>query len=121
MLIHRGFHLKASEGLNPAPTYLCRLKWSELYHASFLRQIHDQQMVLVVTGKGSLQILLMITDDTMELVVCLLRGNRRDRDENGIDHCEAVSIIMSLEPTRPSMGSRTRSVAVEFNPSAVMG
>jgi len=44
------------------------LKWRKLYHASFLRQIHDQQMVHVVNGKGTLQILLTITDDIVEAV-----------------------------------------------------
>jgi len=56
MKIHRGFHLEASEGLNPAPTYLCGLKWRELYHAFFLRQTLDQQVVQVVNGQGTLQI-----------------------------------------------------------------
>jgi anaerobic selenocysteine-containing dehydrogenase len=42
------------------------------------RQIHDQQMVQVVNGQGTLQIPLMITDDIMEGVVCLLQGNWRD-------------------------------------------
>jgi len=50
------------------PTYLCGLKWRKLYHASFLRQIHDLQMVHVVNGKGTLQILLTITDDIVEAV-----------------------------------------------------
>jgi anaerobic dimethyl sulfoxide reductase subunit A len=60
-----------------------------------------------------------ITDDIMEGVVCLLQGNWPDLDENGIDHGGAVNILTSTEPTRPSMGSRTHSVAVEVNPSAV--
>ncbi len=88
-------------------------------HDAFLRQIHDEQMVQVLNGQGTLQIPVMITDDIMEGVVCLLQGNWPDIDENGIDHGGAVNILTSTEPTRPSMGSRTHSVAVEVNPSAV--
>ncbi|MEE9185352.1 MAG: molybdopterin dinucleotide binding domain-containing protein [Acidimicrobiia bacterium] len=95
------------------------MKWRELYHASFLRKIHDQQMIQVVNGQGTLQIPLMITDDIIEGVVCLLQGNWPDLDENGIDHGGAVNILTSTEPSRPSMGSRTHSVAVEVNQSAV--
>ncbi len=88
-------------------------------HDAFLRQIHDQQMVQVVNGQGTLQIPVMITDDIMEGVVCLLQGNWPDFCENGIDHGGAINILTSTEPSRPSMGSRTHSVAVEVNPSAV--
>jgi len=50
------------------PTCLCGLKWRKLYHAFFLRQILDQQMVQTVNVQGTLQFSPMITDAIMEAV-----------------------------------------------------
>ncbi len=79
------------------------------------RNLKDQQLVIVSNEQGALQIPVYITDDIMEGVVCLLQGNWPDLDGTGIDHCGAVNILTSTEPTRPSMGSRTHSVAVEVS------
>jgi len=66
VLIHRGFHLKASEGLDPATQVPTRVEVEGTLSRLFDRQIHDQQMVQVVSGPGTFQIPLMITDDIME-------------------------------------------------------
>jgi len=44
------------------------LKLRKLYHAYFLRQILDQQIVHVVNGQGTFQISPMITEAIMEAV-----------------------------------------------------
>ncbi|RLB89310.1 MAG: molybdopterin oxidoreductase [Deltaproteobacteria bacterium] len=80
------------------------------------RHLQDEQMVLVENAGGQIQILVKVTNDIMEGVVCLQEGVWLDLDENGIDHAGAANMVTSTEPTEPCMGSRTHSVWVEVSP-----
>jgi len=77
------------------------------------RNIQDKQTVLVASARGKTQVPVKVTKDIMAGVVCLAQGIWPDLDENGIDHAGATNMLTSTEPTKPSMGSRTHSVAVE--------
>lgn len=77
------------------------------------RNIQDKQTVLVASAQGKTQVPVKVTKDIMAGVVCLAQGIWPDLDENGIDHAGATNMLTSTEPTKPSRGSRTHSVAVE--------
>jgi anaerobic selenocysteine-containing dehydrogenase len=62
-----------------------------------------------------MKIPVLITEDIMPGVVCLLQGFWPSLDERGIDRAGAANILTSTVPTKPSMGSRTHSVLVEVN------
>ncbi len=77
------------------------------------RHIKNQQIVMVSSARGSLRIPVKVTYDIMEGVTCLFEGIWPDIDEKGIDHQGATNMLTSTDPTKPCMGSRTHSVAVE--------
>jgi len=77
------------------------------------RNLQDQQMAMVASAQGKIQIPVKVTDDIMEGVVCLLEGIWPDLDQNGIDHAGATNMLTSTEPTEPCMGARTHSTPVE--------
>jgi len=80
------------------------------------RGLRNQQMVRVVNEQGCIQVLIKVTTDIMEGVVCLFEGIWPELDEKGIDHAGAANILTSTEPTEPCMGSRTHSILVEVEP-----
>ena len=77
------------------------------------RGIRQTDKVLVKSRRGKMKIPVLVTDDIMPGVVCLLQGIWPSLDENGLDHAGATNILTSTVPTKPSMGSRTHSVLVE--------
>jgi len=77
------------------------------------RGIGDAHQVIVRGPRGKMQISVMITEDIMPGVVCLLQGIWPSLDENGMDQAGAANILTSTVPTEPCMGSRTHSVLVE--------
>jgi anaerobic dimethyl sulfoxide reductase subunit A len=84
------------------------------------RAIRQADEVMVRSRRGKMKIPVLITEDIMPGVVCLLQGTWPSFDENGIDHAGATNILTSTEPTKPSMGSRTHSVLVEVELSSVI-
>lgn len=83
------------------------------------RSLEDQQMVMVVNDRGSIQIPVKVTHDIMEGVVCLQEGLWPKLDEKGIDHAGSANMVTSTRPTKPCMGSRTHSVLVEVLPKKI--
>jgi len=77
------------------------------------RGIQEAHKVIVSSPLGKMQISVMITEDIMPGVVCLLQGIWPSLDENGMDQAGATNILTSTEPTEPCKGSRTHSVLVE--------
>jgi anaerobic dimethyl sulfoxide reductase subunit A len=77
------------------------------------RGIRENQEVVVRSPRGKMKISVLITEDIMPGVVCLLQGIWPSLDGNGIDQAGAANILTSTVPTEPSMGSRTHSVLVE--------
>ena len=77
------------------------------------RGIQDAHKVFVRSPRGKMKISVMLTEDIMPGVVCLLQGIWPSLDERGMDHAGATNILTSTAPTEPSMGSRTHSVLVE--------
>jgi anaerobic dimethyl sulfoxide reductase subunit A len=77
------------------------------------RGIRKTDKVLVRSPRGKMKISVLLTEDIMPGVVCLLQGIWPSLDGNGLDHTGATNILTSTEPTKPSMGSRTHSVLVE--------
>jgi anaerobic dimethyl sulfoxide reductase subunit A len=81
------------------------------------RCIQDAQIVMIRSPRGKMQITVMITEDIMPGVVCLLQGIWPRLDEKGMDHAGATNILTSTVPTEPCKGSRTHSVLVEVESS----
>jgi anaerobic selenocysteine-containing dehydrogenase len=79
------------------------------------RGIQEAHKVIVRSPRGKMLISVMITEDIMPGVVCLLQGIWPRLDENGMDHAGATNILTSTEPTEPCKGSRTHSVLVEVD------
>lgn len=79
------------------------------------RDFQDKQTVMVANTLGSIQMPIRVTSEIMEGVVCLMQGVWPDSDENGMDQGGAANFLTSTEPTEPSIGSRTHSVAVEVS------
>jgi len=77
------------------------------------RGIREAEEVMVRSPRGKLKISVLITEDIMPGVVCLLEGIWPRLDGNGIDQAGAANILTSTVPTEPSKGSRTHSVLVE--------
>jgi anaerobic dimethyl sulfoxide reductase subunit A len=77
------------------------------------RGLHDAHKVMVRSHGGKMQISVMITEDIMPGVVCLLQGIWPCLDEKGMDHAGATNMLTSTVPTEPCKGSRTHSVLVE--------
>ena len=69
--------------------------------------------MIVSSPQGKMLISVLITEDIMPGVVCLLQGIWPSFDENGMDQAGAANILTSTEPTEPCKGSRTHSVLVE--------
>jgi anaerobic dimethyl sulfoxide reductase subunit A len=78
------------------------------------RGIRQAHKVIVRSPRGKMQIPVLITEDIMPGVVCLLQGIWPSLDGNGMDHAGATNILTSTVPTEPCMGSRTHSVLVEI-------
>jgi anaerobic dimethyl sulfoxide reductase subunit A len=77
------------------------------------RGIREAHKVIVRSPRGKMKISVLITEDIVPGVVCLLQGIWPRLDQNGMDHAGAANILTSTVPTKPSMGSRTHSVLVE--------
>ncbi len=77
------------------------------------RGLRQAEKVIVSSPRGKMKISVLITEDIMPGVVCLLQGIWPSLDDNGLDHAGATNILTSTVPTEPCMGSRTHSVLVE--------
>jgi anaerobic dimethyl sulfoxide reductase subunit A len=77
------------------------------------RGIQEAHKVVVSSPRGKMLISVLITEDIMPGVVCLLQGIWPSFDANGMDQAGAANILTSTEPTEPCKGSRTHSVLVE--------
>ncbi|MCK5005823.1 MAG: molybdopterin-dependent oxidoreductase, partial [Spirochaetales bacterium] len=77
------------------------------------RGIDDDREVVVESPQGRVRVSVLITEDIMPGVVCLLQGIWPNLDANGMDQAGAANILTSTVPTEPCMGSRTHSVLVE--------
>jgi anaerobic dimethyl sulfoxide reductase subunit A len=84
-----------------------------------VRGIEEGGEVEVVSPEGKMRIPVRVTRDIMPGVVCLLAGMWPRIGEDGIDTAGAANILTSTVPTRPSLSSRTHSVAVEVLPAEV--
>ena len=79
------------------------------------RNIRDGQAVSVVSAQGRVIIGAKVTADIMPGVVCLLQGVWPQLDGNDVDRAGATNMLTSTDPTLPSDGSRTHSIAVEVD------
>jgi anaerobic dimethyl sulfoxide reductase subunit A len=79
-----------------------------------IREIENDDIVIVSSSRGSLQIEARVTEDIMPGVVSILEGAWPNINSDGIDTAGSVNILTSSIPTLPSQGSRTHSVIVQI-------
>ena len=82
-----------------------------------VRRIEEGGRVEVESPEGKMRIPVRITEDTMPGVVCLTAGMWPRIGRDGVDTAGAANILTSTVPTKPSLSSRTHSVAVEVRPA----
>jgi len=86
--------------------------WINPIDASF-RGIENGEVVIVTSPQGSLQISVLVTEDIMPGVVCMLEGVWPNFNSEGVEIAGSVNMLTSTTPTFPSHGSRTHSVLVK--------
>lgn len=69
---------------------------------------------LVENEVGQVRLPVRLTEDIRPGTVCLVEGAWPSYDGGGVETAGSANALTSTEPTRPSMGSRTHSVAVSI-------
>ena len=82
-------------------------------HDAEEREVEDGGEVQVSSPEGRTRITVMVTEDIMPGVVCLLEGVWPIFDSEGVDTAGSVNFLTSTVPTEPSKGARTHSVLVQ--------
>jgi anaerobic dimethyl sulfoxide reductase subunit A len=77
------------------------------------RGIEDGGEVQVSSPEGRVRVTVIVTEDIMPGVVCLLEGVWPTFDSEGVDTAGSANFLTSTVPTEPSKGSRTHSVLVQ--------
>jgi anaerobic dimethyl sulfoxide reductase subunit A len=82
-----------------------------------VRRIEEGGRVEVESPEGKMRIPIRTTGDIMPGVVCLTAGMWPRIGRDGVDTAGSANILTSTVPTKPSLSSRTHSVAVEVRPA----
>ena len=77
------------------------------------RGIDDGGEVQVSSPEGRVRVTVIVTEDIMPGVVCLLEGVWPIFDSEGVDTAGSANFLTSTVPTEPSKGSRTHSILVQ--------
>jgi len=77
------------------------------------RGIRDGEKVIVSNHQGRVKVVARLTEDISRGVVSLDEGIWPVIDKNGEDSSGSANMLTPTEPTMPSQGSRTHSLAVE--------
>ena len=77
------------------------------------RGIEDGEGVQVSSPEGRVRVTVIVTEDIMPGVVCLLEGVWPIFDSEGVDTAGSANFLTSTVPTEPSKGSRTHSILVQ--------
>ena len=114
LITPHGRYLVNSQNTNDSWT-AARQSWKLTIntHDAATRGIEDGDPVHVFNDKGRVETAAEVTEDIMEGVVCLPAGGWSDLGEDGIERGGCANALTSTEPTQPSQGPRTHSVAVE--------
>ncbi len=77
------------------------------------RGIEEGGEVQVSSPEGRVRVTVIVTEDIMPGVVCLLEGVWPTFDSEGVETAGSANFLTSTVPTEPSKGSRTHSVLVQ--------
>ena len=78
--------------------------------------ISDGEEALVENKVGRIRIPVRVTGDIRAGTACLIEGAWPRLDRANVDRAGSANALTPTEPTRPSQGSRTHSVAVRISP-----
>jgi anaerobic dimethyl sulfoxide reductase subunit A len=79
------------------------------------RSISHGETVVVSSSTGRVRIPARVTEDVVRGAACLVQGAWPRFDETGVDTAGSANVLTPTDPTLPSEGSRTHSVAVQVS------